>query len=92
MEENQQPSESFTILNEDDQFKWVLPGYMAKYANSHFSQYVQGRALNDATLTENSIPSNTAEVEKLNELMSHLLKENNQRSVCTIDTTLEKFR
>ena len=39
--ENQQSSKRFTILNQDDQFPWVLPDDMAKYANSHFNQYVQ---------------------------------------------------
>ena len=39
--ENQQPSKRFTILNQDDQFKWALPEGMAKDANSHFNQYVQ---------------------------------------------------
>ena len=34
MEENQQPSKRFTILNHDDQFKWFLPDDVAKYANS----------------------------------------------------------
>ena len=38
MEENQQPSKRSTILSQDDQFKWVLPNDMAKYANTHFNQ------------------------------------------------------
>ena len=37
----EKPSKRFTILNQDDQIKWVLPDDMAKYANSHFNQYVQ---------------------------------------------------
>ena len=41
--ENQQPSKRLTILNQDDQFKLVLPDNMAKYTNSHFNQYVQER-------------------------------------------------
>ena len=36
--ENQQPSKRFTILNLDDQFKWVLPDDMAKHENSHLNQ------------------------------------------------------
>ena len=38
MVENQQPSKRSTILSQDDQFKWVLPNDMAKYANTHFNQ------------------------------------------------------
>ena len=34
--ENQQSSKRFTISNQEDQFRWVLPDDMAKYANSHF--------------------------------------------------------
>ena len=89
---NQQPSKRFTILNQDDQFKWVLPDDVAKYANSHFNQYVQERDLKKSILTEDPVPSNITEVKKLDEFMSHLLKENNQTSVCVIDTTLEKIQ
>ena len=77
IEENQQPSKGFTILNQDDQFKWVL---MAKYYNSHFNHYVQKRDLPESILTENPVPSNITGVKKLGEVMSHLLKENNRTS------------
>ena len=33
MDENQQPSKRLTILNQDDQFKCVLPDDMKKYTN-----------------------------------------------------------
>ena len=33
MDENQQPSKRLTILNQDDQFKCVLPDDMKKYPN-----------------------------------------------------------
>ena len=65
---------------------------MAKYANSHFNHYVQEQDLKELILVENPVPFNTTEVKKLDEFMFHLLKENNQTSVCTLDTTLEKFR
>ena len=81
--ENQQLSKRFAILNQDDQFKWVLPDNMAKYANCHFNQYVQERELKESILIENP---------KLDEFMSHLLKENNQASLCALDTTLEKIQ
>ena len=63
---------------------------MAKYANSHFNQYVQERDLKESILTEDPVPSNIPEVKKLDEFMSHLLKENNQTSVCVLDKTLKK--
>ena len=63
---------------------------MAKYASSHFNQYVQERDLKESILTENPVPSNITEVKKLDEFISHLLKENNQTSVCPLDT-LEKI-
>ena len=69
----QQPSKRFTIFNQDDQFKWVLPDDTAKYANSYFNQYVQERDLKESILTENPVPSNIAEVKKLDGFMSHLL-------------------
>ena len=59
---------------------------MAKYGNSHFNQYVQERDLKESILTENPVLSNITEAKKLDEFMSHLLKENNQTSVCTLDT------
>ena len=89
--ENQQPSKRFTILNQDDQFKWFLLDDMAKYANSHFNQYVQERDLKESILTENHVTSNITEVKKLDEFMSHLLNENNQTSICNLDITLEKY-
>ena len=52
---------------------------MAKYANSHFNQYVQERDLKASILTENPVHSNITEVKKLDEFMFYLLKENNQR-------------
>ena len=69
----QQLSKRFTIFNQDDQFKWVLPDDTAKYANSYFNQYVQERDLKESILTENPVPSNIAEVKKLDGFMSHLL-------------------
>ena len=92
MKEKEQPSKRFTILNQDDQFKWILPDDMAKHANSHFNQYIQERDLMESILTENPVPSNITEVKKLDEFMSHPLKENNQTSVCTLDTALEKIQ
>ena len=89
---SQQPSKRVTILNQDDQFNWVLPDDMAKYDNSHFNQYIQERDLKESILTENPVPSNITKVKKLDEFMSHLLKENNQTSVCTLDTILEKVQ
>ena len=79
----QQPPKRFTIFNQDDQFKGALPDDMAKYANSHFNQYVQERDLKESILTKNPVPSNITGVKKLDEFMPHLLKENNQTSVCT---------
>ena len=90
--ENLQPSKRFTILNLNNQFKWVLTDDMAKYANSNFNQYVQERDSKESILTENPVPSNITEVKKLDEFMSNLLKENNQTSVCTKETTLEKIQ
>ena len=75
--ENQQPSKRLTILNQDDQFKWILPDNMTKYTNSHFNQYVQQRNLKEPILTENPVPFNIAEVRKLDKFVSHPLKENN---------------
>ena len=89
---SQQPSKRVTILKQDDQFNWVLPDDMAKYANSHFNHYIQERDLKESFLTENPVPSNITKVKKLDEFMSHLLKENNQTSVCTLDTILEKVQ
>ena len=63
--ENQQSSKRFNILNQDNQFKWVLPDDMAKYANFHFNKYVQERDLKESILTENPVPSNNTEVKKL---------------------------
>ena len=63
---------------------------MAKSANSYFNQYVQERDLKESILTENPVPSYIAQVKKLDKFTSHLLKENNQTSVCTLDITLEK--
>ena len=65
---------------------------MAKYSNSHFNQHKQERDLKASILTENSVPSNITEVKKLDNFMFHLLKENNQTSVCTLDTTLVKIQ
>ena len=65
---------------------------MAKYANSNFNQYVQERDSKESILTENPVPSNITEVKKLDEFMSNLLKENNQTSVCTLETKLEKIQ
>ena len=73
---------------------------MAKYATSHFNQYVQERDSKESILTENPVPSNITEVKKLDKFTSHLLKENNQTSVCLLDTleqieknqTLEKIQ
>ena len=79
------------FLNQDDQFKWFLLDDMAKYANSHFNQYVQERDLKESILTENHVTSNITEVKKLDEFMSHLLREKNQTSICTFDITLEKI-
>ena len=79
--ESQEPSKRFIILN-DDRFKWVLPHDLAKYANSHFNQYVKEQDLKESILTENLVSANITEVKKLDEFMSHLLKENNQTSVC----------
>ena len=62
--ESQQPSKRFTILNQDDQLKWVLADDMTKYANSHFNQYVQKRHLKESILTENPVSSNITEVKK----------------------------
>ena len=93
MEENQQPSKKFTILNQDDQFKWVLPDDMAKCANSHFNQYIpEQEDLKQSLLTGNPVPLNIRKIKRLDEFMSHLLKENNQTSVCTLETTLEKIQ
>ena len=74
LEENQQPSKQFTILNQDNQFKWILSDDVLKYANSHFSQYIQERHLMESILNENSVPSNISEVKKLDEFMSRFLK------------------
>ena len=63
--ENQQPSKRFNILNQDNQFKWVLPDDVAKYANFHFNKYVQERDLKESILTKNPVPSNNTEVKKL---------------------------
>ena len=64
---------------------------MAKFANYYFNQYVQERDLKESILTENPVPSNiTKKKKKLDEFMSHLLKENNQTSVCALGTTLQK--
>ena len=63
---------------------------MAKYANSHFNQYVQERDLKESILTKNPVPSNITGVKKLDEFMPHLLKENNQTSVCTFCLTTKK--
>ena len=65
---------------------------MAKYANSHFNQYVQERDLKASILTEDLVHSNFTEVKKLDEFMFYRLKENNQRQVCTLDTTLQKIK
>ena len=62
------------------------------YADSHFNRYVQERDLKESILTENPVPSNITEVKKLDEFMSHHLQENNQTSVCTLETTLEKIQ
>ena len=43
-------------------------------------------------MTQNPVPSNITEVKKLDKFMSHLLKENNQTTVCALDTTLEKIQ
>ena len=51
--ENQQPSKRFTILNQDNQFKWVLPDDILKNINSHFNQYIQEQDLKKSILTEN---------------------------------------
>ena len=63
--ENQQPSKRFNILNQDNQFKWVLPDDVAKYVNFHFNKYVQERDLKESILTKNPVPSNNTEVKKL---------------------------
>ena len=89
--ESQEPSKRFIILN-DDRFKWVLPHDLAKYANSHFNQYVKEQDLKESILTENLVSANITEVKKLDEFMSHLLKENNQTSVCPLDTILDKIQ
>ena len=60
---------------------------MVKYSNSHFNQYVQERNLKESILTVN-----ITEVKKLDKFMSHLLKENNQKSVCALDATLKKIQ
>ena len=43
-------------------------------------------------MIENPVPSHITEVKKLDEFISHLLKENNQASLCALDTTLEKIQ
>ena len=65
---------------------------MATYANSHFNQYIQEQDLKESLLTESPVPSLILEVKRLDKFMSHLLKENNQTSVCTLERTLEKIQ
>ena len=69
-----------------------LPLFAVCFANSHSNQYVQERDLKESILTENPVPSNITKVKKMDEFMSHLLKEYNQISVCALDTTLEKIQ
>ena len=65
---------------------------MAKFSNPHFNQYKQERDLKASILTENSVPSKITKVKKLDNFRFHLLKENNQTSVCTLDTTIVKIQ
>ena len=41
---------------------------MAKYATSHFNQYVQERDLKESILTKNPVPSNITEVKKTGQI------------------------
>ena len=45
-----------------------------------------------SNLTKNPVASVTGEVKKLDKFMPHLLKESNQLSVCTLDTTFAKIQ
>ena len=38
------------------------------------------------------MPSNIDEVKKLDELISHLLRKNNQQNVCILDTIIKRIQ
>lgn len=79
MKKNQQPSERFTILIQDEQFKWVLPDLVV-YANLHFNQYVQERIWRSQFWLRTLFPLTLQKLKKLDEFTSDLLKENNKTS------------
>ena len=90
MEEDQEPLKRVTILNHDDQFKWVLPDDMAKYASSYFNQYIQEQDLKESILTKNPVPSTISEVSKLADFMVLLLKESRQKNKTKIKQKQKK--
>ena len=81
-EKENQETERFHIVSNEDQFKWDFPSELASYANSQFEH--------DAICEAHPVPNNLNQVKKIDEFLRDLLKKKNKNNSFVIDEILGK--
>ena len=83
----------FRVVNQEDQFKWELSDFMAKYANEHLNIFIQEKNLKESILVNSRpVPSNLQEVRQMDEFMAQLLEEKRQKILLQQDAIYKKIQ
>ena len=73
VEEDQETNRFHIVLNED-QVKWDLPSELASYANTQFEKYIPDKSIHDAICEVHPVPNNMNQVKKMDEFLKDLSK------------------
>ena len=82
----------FLVVNQEDQFKWELSDFMAKYANEHLNIFIQEKNLKESILKTIPVPPNLQEVRQMDEFMAQLLEEKRQKILLQQDAICKKIQ
>ena len=64
----------YSVVNQEDQFKWELLDIMTKYANNHLNIFIQEKDLKESILKAIPVPSNLKEVNRMDKFMAQIPK------------------
>ena len=85
-------SKRFTIITEEEEYKWSLLQDMASYANDNSEKYIPENNVNEATLIKTPWSENLDPVKKLDDYLQELLKQKKSPQDIVIDNILEKVQ
>ena len=63
----------FRAVLKHGEFKWDLPGNLAKYTNDHSNKFVPEKDLQESILVENTVPLNLHPPRRMDEFMRDLI-------------------